>query len=103
MMLNATSLCAMSTSIQSPSRSIATWGGITIQPFWNSYPSFTNTNDLSLVAFIKYANFKILFPGDLELAGWQALLQRQDFRDRIGGYGCARRFAMWRCTTSVSQ
>ena len=40
-------------------------GGITCSLFWNSYPTFINTNDLSLVVFIKYANFKILFPGDL--------------------------------------
>ncbi len=58
-------------------------GGITARVFWNPYPTFTNTNDLSLVVFIKYAGFKILFPGDLERAGWRALLQRQDFRDEL--------------------
>lgn len=60
-------------------------GGITINTFWNSYPNFTNTNDLSLVTFVKYANFKILFPGDLELAGWQALLTEENFRNELVG------------------
>lgn len=54
-------------------------GGITVRLFWNNYPSFTKTNDLSLVVFVKYAGFKMLFPGDLEKAGWLALLQRDDF------------------------
>ena len=60
-------------------------GGITCRTFWNSYPTFTKTNDLSLVLFIKYSNFKILFPGDLEKAGWRALLQRQDFVNELRG------------------
>jgi len=60
-------------------------GGITATTFWNPYPTFPDTNNLSLVIFIKYANFKILFPGDLEKAGWQALLQRADFRAELAG------------------
>ena len=59
--------------------------GITATMFWNPYPTFTDTNNLSLVVFIKYGNFKILFPGDLEKAGWQALLQRADFRAELSG------------------
>jgi len=57
--------------------------GITANLFWNPYPTFTNTNDLSLVIFIKYAGCKFLFPGDLERPGWRALLQRQDFREEL--------------------
>lgn len=49
-------------------------GGITASYFFNPYPQFVNTNDLSLVVFIQYAGFKIFFPGDLEGAGWRALL-----------------------------
>lgn len=58
-------------------------GGIRETVFWNPYPAFTNTNDLSLAAFIKYGRFSILFPGDLEKAGWRALLQRSDFRAEL--------------------
>lgn len=60
-------------------------GGIRMNVFCNSYPTFTDTNNLSLVVFIMYANFKILFPGDLEMAGWQALVQRADFRSELAG------------------
>jgi beta-lactamase superfamily II metal-dependent hydrolase len=58
-------------------------GGITASVFWNEYPLFTETNNLSLVVFIKFAGCKFLFPGDLEKAGWRALLQRQDFRNEL--------------------
>lgn len=54
-------------------------GGVRVTLYWNSYPEFDNTNDLSLVAFFDYAGFKIAFPGDLEKAGWRALLRRPDF------------------------
>jgi beta-lactamase superfamily II metal-dependent hydrolase len=58
-------------------------GGITAKPFYNSYPAFKETNDLSLVVFINYAGFQILFAGDLEKAGWRALLARDDFRAEL--------------------
>ena len=58
-------------------------GGITASVYWNPYPTFTDTNNLSLVVFIKYAGFKILFPGDMEKSGWLALLQKADFRAEL--------------------
>lgn len=58
-------------------------GGITATVFYNHYPGFTDTNNLSLVVFIKYAGFQMLFPGDLEKAGWRALLTRDDFRAEL--------------------
>jgi beta-lactamase superfamily II metal-dependent hydrolase len=58
-------------------------GGITMSAFWNAYPQFTDTNNLSLAVFIKYQNFKILFPGDLEKAGWRSLLQDPGFRAEL--------------------
>lgn len=63
--------------------------GITCRLFWNRYgwnaDEFRDTNNLSLVVFIKYANFKMLFPGDLEKEGWRALLRRPDFRAELAG------------------
>jgi beta-lactamase superfamily II metal-dependent hydrolase len=61
----------------------ANMGGITCACFYNPFPTFINTNDLSLVVFIKFDNFSILFPGDLEKAGWRTLLLRQDFRNEL--------------------
>lgn len=60
-------------------------GGITATAFWNSYPSFIDTNNLSLVVFIRYGGVTFLFPGDLERDGWLALLARPDFRALLGG------------------
>lgn len=58
-------------------------GGITVTTFYNPYPMFTDTNNLSMVVFIRFAGFGMLFPGDLEKKGWAALLQRQDFREQL--------------------
>jgi beta-lactamase superfamily II metal-dependent hydrolase len=60
-------------------------GGITARTFYNSYPAFTDTNNLSCAVFVAYAGFKILFPGDLERPGWLALLARADFLDELAG------------------
>lgn len=38
-----------------------------------------STNDLSLVTFISINNLHMVFPGDIEAAGWEVLLRRQDF------------------------
>ncbi|MEB0060343.1 hypothetical protein, partial [Variovorax sp. LG9.2] len=60
-------------------------GGITKTTFSNTYPQFQDTNNLSLATFIKFDDFKILFPGDLEEDGWTALLQREDFCEELKG------------------
>lgn len=59
----------------------ANWGGLQIRSFWNSSPEhqFTNINDYSVVTVMDYGPLKFLFPGDVESAGWQALLAREDF------------------------
>jgi beta-lactamase superfamily II metal-dependent hydrolase len=53
----------------------------------NSYDlsGSNNTNDLSLVVIVQFSAFKIVFAGDLEVAGWRRLLARPEFRlDLIG-------------------
>lgn len=60
-------------------------GGITRKTFFNKFPDFTDTNNLSCAVFIEFAGFRVLFPGDLEEDGWLALLQRQDFRQELAG------------------
>lgn len=60
-------------------------GGITRKTFYNKFPDFTDTNNLSCAVFIEFAGFKILFPGDLEEAGWQALLKQPEFRNELTG------------------
>jgi beta-lactamase superfamily II metal-dependent hydrolase len=58
-------------------------GGIRKRQFYNRYPVFTDTNDLSLAAFISFGPFKILFPGDLGAQGWRQLLQSSEFRTEL--------------------
>lgn len=53
------------------------------QVFWNSYPTFTDTNNLSLVLFVFYDGLCIVFPGDLETAGWSQLLEDPNFRTSL--------------------
>jgi len=49
------------------------WGGVTITTFSNAYPTFTDTNNLSVVTFLEYGGTAIVIPGDLESAGWEEL------------------------------
>lgn len=58
-------------------------GGITVRSFSHIFPVFTGTNDLSCAFFIAYGPFKILFPGDLEKAGWRAHLQNNEFLSEL--------------------
>lgn len=60
-------------------------GGITCATFWNRYPAFVDTNNLSLVVFVKFGGFSMMFPGDLEKTGWRALLLDPAFRAELAG------------------
>ena len=58
--------------------------GIEFATYSNRYPDFEDTNNLSLVSFVHYDDMGIVFPGDLEEAGWEALLQFPEFREHLG-------------------
>jgi beta-lactamase superfamily II metal-dependent hydrolase len=60
-------------------------GGAAVTTFHNNFPEFSSTNDLSLAVFVKLGGFKILFPGDLEVAGWKALLKNYGFLQELMG------------------
>ena len=52
--------------------------------FRNEYPTFTDENNLSLVVYLEIAGIHFLFPGDLEKAGWKALLENDaSFRETV--------------------
>lgn len=61
------------------------WGlaGVELVTFSNPFPRFQDTNNLSLVAFVHHRNVSIVFPGDLETAGWEALLENSAFCDNL--------------------
>lgn len=59
-------------------------GGVGWHVFWNRYGAdFTDTNNLSLAAFIRFGPVTILFGGDLERAGWRQLLKSPLFRAKL--------------------
>lgn len=61
------------------------YGGIDVRLHFNSYPTFTDTNNLSAVTFVDYAGLRIAFTGDMEEAGWRALLERAAFVQELRG------------------
>jgi hypothetical protein len=47
--------------------------------YYNRYPyDFTDTNNLSVVSYFQWGNFGVLFGGDMEGEGWDALLENTD-------------------------
>mgnify|MGYP002778275925 CR=1 FL=1 len=58
-------------------------GDVKLSFFWNTYPEFLDFPNLSLVTFLSYQNFSILFPGNLKTEGWRNLLQNSRFRERL--------------------
>jgi beta-lactamase superfamily II metal-dependent hydrolase len=60
-------------------------GGVTCSAFWNVFPAFADTNNLSQAVFIKYGAFKMLFPGGLEEEGWKGLLRNPSFVSELAG------------------
>jgi len=58
--------------------------GLCVQTFYNSYPSFIDTNNLSLLTFLDVGNMSFVIPGDLERPGWLALLENKEVRELLG-------------------
>ena len=59
------------------------YGEVEINCFSQSESGTSNLNNYSVVAVIKYADEKIIIPGDIEAAGWKVLLEREDFQQAI--------------------
>ena len=57
--------------------------GIETTVFWNRYPEFTDTNNLSLLIFLKVGGTSIALPGDLERPGWLSLLGDPSVRSEL--------------------
>jgi beta-lactamase superfamily II metal-dependent hydrolase len=76
-------LLAMSGNYNQTVTSPPDFGLLSYEVFYNNYPTFEDTNNLSLVLFLDYPGLSIVFPGDLEVAGWEALLENISFRQRL--------------------
>lgn len=58
------------------------WGGVELQTFYN-FPAQlpqVSTNDLCVLACVRYGGLSVIFPGDLEPLGWSLLLRRYEVR-----------------------
>lgn len=78
-----TALLAMLDEYTGSAPSIPEHPTLYFQTFWNSYPTFTDTNNLSQVLFLNFEGTSIVFPGDLEKAGWYTLLESPAFRTAL--------------------
>jgi beta-lactamase superfamily II metal-dependent hydrolase len=65
------------------------FGDTTIHTFSNPYGTppfgFDDENNLSLVVFLTCGEHRIIFPGDMEKAGWRRLLLDRAFVDLLSG------------------
>lgn len=57
--------------------------GLKLTFFWNENKVFGTEYSLGLVTFLEYADIKIIFPSDLDNAGWNNLLQSYEFRHKL--------------------
>lgn len=53
---------------------------VTSRQYWHDPTEFDDTNNLSVVTFLKFGVFTIIFSGDLERPGWKRHLQNTNFR-----------------------
>ncbi|TAJ36859.1 MAG: hypothetical protein EPO55_20250 [Reyranella sp.] len=75
-----TSLARMTGNYTGSVTSRPNYGAMTYNAFWNRYPfDFDDENNLSFVLFLHCYGLHMVFPGDLETAGWRALLRNPSF------------------------
>jgi beta-lactamase superfamily II metal-dependent hydrolase len=73
----------MHTSYIHPVTNPPVYPSVDIYHYYNSYPAFQDTNNLSVVTFVFYDGLGFVFPGDMEKAGWQELLKQPAFCEHL--------------------
>lgn len=58
--------------------------GLRVSFFHNEYPTFTDTNNLSLLTFLDVGDISFVLGGDLEQTGWSRLIQNSKVRSLLG-------------------
>ena len=58
-------------------------GGLRVWFFYNDYPMFTDTNNLSLLTFLDVGDVSFVLGGDLERDGWLALLENSHVQELL--------------------
>jgi len=60
--------------------------GVRYSTFCNIHGvDFDDTNNISLVTFLECGTLRFVIPGDLEAAGWRALLENDNFQRELAG------------------
>jgi beta-lactamase superfamily II metal-dependent hydrolase len=59
------------------------FSGVERRVFYNDYPAFDDENNLSMLLFLKCHSLGVMFPGDLEKAGFLALLRNDAFKQAL--------------------
>lgn len=68
----------------SPATNPPEFPGVECNAFCNRYQiDFNDTNNISLVTFLKFGGNCLIIPGDLEVAGWRKLLEEDAFRKEL--------------------
>lgn len=57
--------------------------GLKVWVFYNNYPKFTDTNNLSLLIFLQVGDILFALGGDLERAGWLELLRNTQVQELL--------------------
>ncbi len=70
-------------SIEGVTREQLEPAGLQVRIFYNNYPTFTDTNNLSLLTFLDVGDVSFVLGGDLEKKGWLALLQNPSVQDLL--------------------
>jgi beta-lactamase superfamily II metal-dependent hydrolase len=61
------------------------FGNVQRQMFYNPPGSFDDENNLSAIVVLTINGIKVVFPGDMERAGFDLILARQEVKDAISG------------------
>lgn len=56
---------------------------VKVRLYRTEYPKFVDENNLSMLVELNINRMTFMFTGDMEKAGWQELLKRQDVRDAL--------------------
>lgn len=78
------SLLGMIEQYRQPAQYPYELSGLEFTTFCNRYGDFSDTNNLSLVTFLDIGGLHVVMPGDLEVQGWEKLLESQGFKDALG-------------------
>lgn len=57
--------------------------GLRVKVFYNNYPSFMDTNNLSLLIFLDVGILHFVLSGDLERPGWLKLLENREVKSYL--------------------